>query len=560
MLRAIRLLFCFLVLLPAASFAAPAQYAFRVSFRDKAGAPALSEASTWLSTRSLDRRTKFGIALDSTDRPVSRLYLDTILALSGAKLHNTSRWLNQCVVLLNDSSQVAALRAKSWVKSIEWVGYFAFGLHKDALPVNPKPKSEALVSELDLQGTAARQAANVINYGATSGQTNMVHGDTLHDQGFRGAGKLIAVLDAGFYGVDSHRGFDSMRNQGRLLETYNFLFDTSFVYAYDDHGTHCLSTIAGLIPNEYVGTATSAQFALYVTEDASVTDALYELDNLVAGMERADSLGADIISASLGYNTFVFPRVSSFDKSELDGHTTIVAQAANLATAKGILYVCSAGNEGGNNWNYIVSPADADSALTVGAVNPSRVPAGFSSPGPNAAGLIKPEVCLQGDPAVVLTAGGGIGTAGGTSFSTPQAAGYAACLMQQYPNLPPAFFRLAFVRIAHLYPSSTPKLGYGIPDFGKAKAYLDQFVSTGEPKPLVIYPNPFREIIRIELPGTGTISEVQMHDILGRRVRLTESRNGNYLVLGTPNSVGSGIYFLNVQVDGKRYVHKMVHY
>lgn len=553
-----RVLLAFLIIIAAQPAPAqPAQYAYRVSFRDKNGAPALSSANSWLSARSLARRKKFSIALDSTDRPVSPAYVDTVLQLSGGKFHNSSRWLNQCVVLVNDTNWLPALRAKSWVKDVAWVGYFQHGLHKMRPAQNGSPKSEA-ASPLSAAGafSTARQSGNANYYGFSYAQIQMVHGDTLHDQGFRGAGKLIALLDAGFTGTDSEPGFDSMRKQGRLLETYDFVHDSSFVYDFDVHGSDCLSTIAGVMPGTYVGTAPDASFALYVTDDVAFTDALYELDNLVAGMERADSLGADIISASLGYNIFTSPYFFSFDKADLDGATTMASRAVNLATGKGILYVASAGNEGGNSWNFLTAPGDADSALTVGAVTPAGGAAGFSSPGPNAAGRVKPDVSLQGAPAVVLF-GGGAANASGTSFSTPQTAGYAACLMQAFPMLPPAFFRETFAQISSLYPRSDVKLGYGTPDFRKAQALLQRYLPDTT-SGLRVFPNPFNEEIIISpLPPDAVIS-ARLLNAQGRTLPVSIARTGYQAAIRSNDALCRGVYFLELFIAGQRSVHKLL--
>jgi hypothetical protein len=556
MLRITRFILCCLLLSQTAT-AAPAQYAFRISFRDKAGAPPLSSTPAWLSIRSMSRRANFHIIPDSTDQPVSPLYLDSVLSISGGKLHNTSRWLNQCVVLVTDTSNIALLRAKPWVKNVQWVGYFASGLHRQQTPSASHPKSERVLP-LSFPYSGAKQSGNASYYGATYGQTVLVHGDTLHDQGFRGKGKLIALLDEGFIDVDTHPGFDSMRQQGRLLETYDFVHNSSFVFGYDEHGTNCFSTIAGLRPGTYVGTAPDAMFALYVTEDGNFTDALYETDNLIAGMERADSLGADIISASIGYNTFESPFSTSFSKSELDGKTTNMARAVNLAAAKGILYITSAGNEGGNWWNFLISPADADSALTVGAVTPSGVAASFSSPGPNAAGHVKPNVCLQGDPAAILSTNGGTGVSSGTSFAAPQAAGYAACLMQAFPTAPPGVIRSTFQSISHLYPGATPSLGYGIPDFRRALGYLRRLLSDSA-LPLSVYPNPFRNSFTIGLPKLTSTFELSMTDMLGHTAALLPERDGP-LVHVTTGVLRSGVYILRIVADGQLYAVKLVHY
>ena len=50
----------------------------------------------------------------------------------------------------------------------------------------------------------------------------------------------------------------------------------------------------------------------------------------------------------------------------MNGNTTIIARACDLAAKKGIISVVAAGNEGNSSWHFISSPADADSAVTVG--------------------------------------------------------------------------------------------------------------------------------------------------------------------------------------------------
>ncbi len=557
MIPNLRLLFtgCLMLLFNIAGAQTP-QYAYRISFRDKKGAPELTEASQWLSARSLARRANFSITLDSTDRPVSPLYMDSVLSISGGKLHNCSRWLNQGVILVPDSTSMPMLRAKSWVKEVAWVGYFSNGLHQ------LKPDSGITKSEQAKEANGifsnAKQSGSLAYYGASFPQTLLVHGDTLHDQGYRGKGKIIALLDAGFLDADIQSGFDSMRAQGRLLETYNFVRDTSFVYEDDVHGSYCLSTIAGLKPGNYVGTAPDASFALYLTDDVNFTDALYELDNLVAGMERADSLGADIISASLAYNIFTSPYYYSFDKSALDGHSTMISHAVNMATAKGMLYVSSAGNEGGNSWDYLTAPGDADSALTVGAVTPSGAAAGFSSPGPNALGHVKPEVCLQGAPAAVLMGSNSTGNSSGTSFSAPQAAGYAACLMQEFPTLPPAFFRETIAQIASLYPSATAKLGYGIPDFRKAQNLLSRYIPDTSGRSMQVFPNPFETYINLSPVNPDMQLEVRLFDAMGRQLGISINRKGAFAIIEPLTQTAKGVYFLEIFRNGQRTITKLM--
>jgi subtilisin family serine protease len=317
--------------------------------------------------------------------------------------------------------------------------------------------------------------------------------------------------------------------------------------------------MAGYLPGIYVGTAPDAQYALYATEDPNFTDALYELDNLIAGMERADSLGADVISASIVYNAFSSPYVSSFSKAELDGYSTNVSEALNRAVAKGILYASSAGNEGTNSWNFLDAPADADSSLSIGSVSTGKIASLISSPGPNASGRVKPDICLLGENVALFTGNNNIGAYNGTSFAAPQAAGYAACLMQAFPKATPYMIREAIIKSADHYTNPTAKLGYGVPDFKKVFQYLNVATPKGN-ELLVIVPNPFRTSLQLAVPKNTKEVKFALVDVLGQTIPLTISQydSSNFL-LKVPSDLAPGFYFLNAVLDGKKSVQKLRH-
>lgn len=524
--------------------AAPAQYAYRISFSDKLGSPQLSTSPAWLSQRAITRRNHFGIALDSTDRPVSPLYVDTVLQLTNGVVHTTSRWLNTCVVLVTDTSGIQAVRGKAYVTSAEWVGYFPSGLHQRPGATNSSPVSKTTGSPS--------------YYGLAWAQTDLVHGDYIHDQGYKGAGKLIVVLDEGFAGLDTHTGFDKLRNEGRLLETYNIRQNNSDVFSSGDHGMQCLSAIAGFDAGDYVGSAPEAEIAVYATEDNNFTDAIYELDNLIAGIERADSIGADVICASVVYNIFFSPYYYSFTKAQLDGHTTNVSRAVNMAVAKGIFYVTSAGNEGGNPWNYLDSPGDADSALTIGAVDFSKNVSAYSSPGPNASGRVKPELCFLGDRPYVFSAGNAIVSVSGTSFAAPQAAGYAACLLQAFPNKSLFQVRNAMIRSADEYTSPKAQRGYGVPDFRKIFDLLGVEKSNSVSL-LSVHPNPFKNTLVLTLPERTTRTECSLYDLLGRNIPVRQLRTGIELRIEPLRDLPTGVYVLKAEIDGVASAIRVIH-
>lgn len=446
--------------------ALPAQWAFRITFTDKNGTLPFDNPLAFLSQRALDRRMAQGIGIDSLDLPVSPAYIDSVLTLTNGVFHLKSKWLNECVILLDDSSQILNLQNKPYISSIKWIAYYASGLH--AKPGHNNPKFEI---ENQPAGKATGQPSF---YDLTWNQVHQVNGDCMHDSGYMGQGVLIALLDAGYIEANTHFVLDSLRQSGRLLDTFDFVLHDDFVYTGSYHGAQCLSTIAGYIPDSFVGTAPLAQFALFRTEDDFSEQAI-EMDNLVAGAERADSLGADVISVSLGYSTFDAPANVGNDLTyaDLDGVSTIAVRGANIATKKGIVFVNAAGNQGGNAWHYLMTPSDGDSVICVGAVDGSGNPAGFSSYGPNAAGVIKPDVSARGVSTAILGGGNTLGTGSGTSFATPQMAGWAACLVQAAPGVRPWLIRKALDSSADHYLNPGAQIGYGIPDICLAKDIIN---------------------------------------------------------------------------------------
>jgi hypothetical protein len=282
----------------------------------------------------------------------------------------------------------------------------------------------------------------------------------------------IGMLDAGFQNYLTVRAFDSARANGQFLGTWDFVAKETSVNEDNPHGMQCLSTIAANIPGQFVGTAPKASFYLFRSEDAS-SEYPIEEHNWVCAAERVDSAGGDMISSSLGYNSFDAPLATqSHTYADMDGNTTMAAIGADLAAKKGILVMNSAGNEGGNSWGKIITPADGDSVMAVGAVNASGIPAGFTSRGPSSDGQVKPDVASVGVATVVQLQNNTIGTNNGTSFSAPNMAGLTACLWQGFQEFTNIKIINALQRAGSRATSPNDTIGYGIPDVKKAMLYL----------------------------------------------------------------------------------------
>lgn len=533
------------------------QYAYRVSFTDKNNTPyTLNNPIAYLSQRAIDRRMTQGIAIDSTDLPVLDAYIQGVLTASGGVLHTRSRWFNNIVILVDAQADIIPVQALPYVSDATEVGYFNTDLHNRPAGSG---NSEEPTTPFPSIGSLAKSTGDPTYYGNTWNQTTIVKGDYLHDQGYKGQGKLIAVLDDGYAAVPTHEIFDSINMQGRILETFDFIRSTDDIYSLpSNHGANVLAQIAGNKPGTYVGSAPNASFVLYVTENLT-SETPTELEQVLAGAERADSIGADVISHSSGYNTFQSP-YPDLTQQELDGKTTVAAKAANMATKKGMLYVVTAGNDGSAG---LLTPGDADSALTVGAVDFSGTTYSQSGYGPNYAGHIKPDVTTMGVSAATITVGGGYSTGTGTSYSTPQMAGWATCLWQSSPNATPRMLRAAIDSSAHIHQAPEVQRGYGIPNFETAADLLNvKYVVKNMSGWAAIAPNPFSDEFSLwtNLPISDNVNYI-LTDISGKVIladtKKVDSGTQNTKVV-FPKGLATGMYFMKVTSAGKDATIKVV--
>lgn len=444
-----------------------------VQFKDKASNPySLSEPSAYLSPRAIERRTRYSIPIDSTDLPITPRYIDSIRQAGNLTILNQSKWLNSVSIQCTDAAALARINSFPFVQSVSGIA------PRWALPVPPvdkfgKEKEQPLPSLRETGGTPG-----VFDYGSSFSQVHIHNGDFLHNIGLRGQNMIIGMLDAGFNNYLSVKAFDSVRANGQILGVYDFVNRDSSVNEDNSHGMECLSTMAANIPGTFVGTAPGAGFYLFRTENAS-SEYPVEEHNWVCGAERIDSAGGDVISSSLGYNTFDAPfAAASHTYADMNGNTTVAAIGADLAARKGILVLNSAGNEGSDGWKFIVTPADGDSVLAVGAVTSSGIVPGFSSYGPSSDGRVKPDVASVGAGTVVQFPNNTIGTNNGTSFACPNMAGLATCLWQGFPEFNNMQIISALRQAGNQASHPDDRAGYGIPDLKKAVMNLLKEFST----------------------------------------------------------------------------------
>jgi serine protease AprX len=349
----------------------------------------LSDPADFLSDKSIQRRLKQHIDIDSTDLPITAAYIDSISALPSVRILNKSRWFNQVLISIPDTAILQQILQFSFVQGSEPVNNKRSGKITDSISVNQHISLSANTVSEKTNSQLTTGAA--YDYGASLPQIHIHHGEFLHNLGFHGEAMTIAVLDDGFNNYLVNPAFDSVRNDHRILGTYDFVNQKISVNEEDLHGANCFSIIASNLSGVLIGSAPAASFWLFKTEDIQ-SESPVEEQNWVAAAEFADSAGADLITTSLGYDYFD-DTVYNLNYPERNGHTALITRAANLVVAKGMIVTASAGNSGvqTSEMKYVICPADGDSVYAVGAVDINGSIAGFSSWGPNASGQVKPD-------------------------------------------------------------------------------------------------------------------------------------------------------------------------
>lgn len=423
---------------------------YRVQLADKYGSSySLSSPLEFLSQRSIDRRVRQHLSLDSTDLPISPSYLVGI-AKCGVEIVGKSKWNNTVLVKAERSVRERLLADLPFVKKVTKV-FTA----PDSIESSGRSRYKKEFNRWDTISASA--------YGAAQPQIESLNGIRLHNAGYRGKGKIIAVLDAGFMNVDRIPAFHNIR----LAGIRDFVVPASDnIFQEVDHGTMVLSAMATDAPGTYIGTAPDASYLLIRCEDY-YTESLAEEDYWAEAVEFADSVGTDVINSSLGYHDFD-DESTSHKYFEQDGKTALISRTASMLAGKGIVLVNSVGNDGMGAWKKINFPADASNIITVGSISPNGHNAAFSSVGPTADGRIKPDLMAYGSPATVISGRGTIVNDMGTSFSSPIIAGLVACLWQARPELTARQIIDTVLKTGNNYTHPDNVYGYGVPDFYKA--------------------------------------------------------------------------------------------
>ncbi len=531
-----------LILLWRVSYAQDNRY--MVFFTDKNNSLySLDRPEEFLTSRSIERRIKHHIVLDESDLPVNDDYIKGVEEI-GAQAFYPTKWFNGVLVVCSDSIK-NAITSLSYVKNIEYVA------------PGPRPEAKYISSDTDMIITSQRVQALM-----NAAQNDMLGVDVMHQDGYDGNSIMIAVLDAGFTGLDKNTYFTHLFTDDKIIGDRDFVSGLPNVYAHDTHGTEVMSCMAAYKSGDYEGVSYNAEYVLCVTE-YDPTEYRVEEYNWVFGAEFADSLGADIINSSLGYNIFD-DSTMNYTYADMNGKTAVVTRAADLAADKGMLCVVSVGNEGNDLWGKLVAPADGDSVLSVGAVNTNLSRAYFSSYGPSADGRVKPEVAALGSPASIVDALGDVTFGDGTSYSAPLISGLAAGIWQAYPDLSNMELREVIEKSSSNYDHPDSLIGYGIPDFNKIQSLVTALSEDIPHNEFKVYPNPVenkRLFVEYNPAFSGKMLDVTICNAAGiicYRKTISMTKENNKAELNLEN-LNSGIYILTLDsVSGRGKVKLLV--
>lgn len=546
----------------------------------------LAQAEHRLTDKARARRIRSGRSplVDYLDLPIDANYVAALKAL-GHEPYGASRWFNR-VVVRTSGEGLARLAELDFVARLDPV---ETRLARQA----PMPTEEVTSAPLPERergfGALSTQA---YNYGQTYTQLLRLNVPAMHDSGYIGTGVFVCVLDDGFNYFRKHAATRNMivplsktRDFIRGLAGVGAVQDTVDTPPYFQHGQWTLSTMGGNAPGVYLGPGFGAAYALGRTENSS-SEKPIEMVYWGMGAEWADSIGCDIISSSLGYNLFPDSAGTDITYPMLDGHTSIVTRAAEVAASRGILVINSAGNDGSNaKVGYkIAAPADAhgDSVLAIGAVDSFGVRASFSSKGPTFDGRIKPDLAAQGVRVLMASASGDPNAyirTSGTSFSAPLVTGMAACLMQARPLWPATLIIRALRETASRASNPDTLYGYGIPNGLAALRWTPDTVvvppgggprtttfALGSANPARLGDGPVVLRLRLGSSYAASPASVTAYDATGRMVRRLWSgtlQPGIELPIAWDGvdaqgrAARPGLYFLRFESAGQQQVLRL---
>jgi len=537
-----------------------------IEFKDKGSNMnyMLSHPELYLSQQSIERRKKvkpMNALTDYTDIPLNSNYISQ-LKDAGIGVKNRSKWFNS-VSCYATQSQINEIISQDYVKKVDLVLKFK---------KNQEDIETLRTAEVSDKNGTGNNVNYLLNYGSSLEQMELINAPIAHDSGYHGEGILIASFDTGFDNL-GHPAFDSIRARG--LRTYDFVNNDTNVanengqMGEGSHGTATLSLVGGYKPGSLISPAFRSKFILAKTENTDSETPLEE-DNWIAAAEWADSLGADIITSSLGYLDMDPGSTHSYDWTWMNGDSCVITKGADLAVNKGIIVCNSAGNNGFHSThNTLLAPSDGDSVICVGSIRSNKRRSSFSSVGLTVDGRIKPDVCAFGDDNYAAAPGAGntgYSTGSGTSFSCPMTAGACAILLSANRNLTPMQIRDLLRTTADSSFAPNRERGWGLINTWEAVKLARTMTSINNTNNSYSsqidgydlfqnIPNPFNPetVISYNIPESGNVL-MKVYNMQGREVATLINENqgkGNYSRTFNAGYLSSGVYFYTLIANGK---------
>ncbi|MGB1003531.1 MAG: S8 family serine peptidase [Salibacteraceae bacterium] len=494
-----------LISLIATSLNCIAQNRFIVFYKNK-GDVSTASYTGLISNKSAHKRALHQIGFDFHDLPVSKKYIHT-LRENAITIISSSKWLNASLIETN-LSLMEVKKLNIPISKIQEVN------SNNTRQVN-KFKTSSITPKVNSIET---KNLSGINYGLAQFQTEYYEMEYLHDKGFLGEGISMAFLDVGYDNMNNISQLSPTFSNNKVIDTYDFWDDSTYVYHKDTHGRGVSFIVLGNEPDTFVGMAPLVNTLLYITDDLQ-TETLQDEFNYVKALERADSIGVDIVNASLSYKIFDNPS-NDYSYSDMDGNTAISTLGCNIAAQKGILIVNSAGNSG-----HIGAPADAIGILSVGGAAKFKSSDYISSTGPTADGRICPNIAGLTENANTIYGNSITGTYYmGTSTAAPFISGLAACLMEAHPTHSVSQIIDAIQQSANQAQNPDSLIGYGVPNARLADSILNSVVSVKllnhNTSSVSVFPNPSTH--RITVASETLIQKVEIYSVTGQLIQTHE--------------------------------------
>lgn len=448
---------------------------YRVFFKDKGpekfeyGTKIFDETLKIISPKAINRRKKVinrYIPIFYEDAPIYADYINAIRKIS-PKIRAVLRWHNYIVVETTENN-INKIKNFDFVKKVQETSSSIFSLSSE------EPKYDLKKNILNMISIEECNNCGVIEYGKSFQQLFLLNVIKFHEMGINGDGVIIGFLDNGF----RWRNHKAVKN-AKVIAEYDFINQDSVTSNQegdrpdqDGHGSIVFATVSSFYNGKLIGVAPCASFYLGKTEDMTGERRIEE-DFYAAGIEWLESQGVDVISTSLGYYKFDSTEVE-YNYSNLDGKSTLSAITVNKAVSLGVACVTAAGNAGPAP-QTIITPADADSVIAVGAtLADGKTPANFTSRGPRFDSIIKPDLAALGNSVYTINPNDidGFINANGTSLATPLISGSIGLLLSVFPELKTYEIRDLLKKSASQSASPDVSLGWGIPDiFNAAQDY-----------------------------------------------------------------------------------------